>query len=141
MAEFVKRITRALPVSGGTLRIAIALCLFVGASALFWASRDYGVLAPEWDGQVRGVAYNPSHIFTQEDAKQISPEQIDRDMAQLSRLTGHVRTYTVSHGLDKVPEIAARYGLTVSLGIWISPDLAQNEKEIERGIQVARANR
>jgi cellulose synthase/poly-beta-1,6-N-acetylglucosamine synthase-like glycosyltransferase/exo-beta-1,3-glucanase (GH17 family) len=141
MAALLKRIRRALPVSGGTLRIAIALCLFVGASALFWASRDYGVIAPEWEGQVRGVTYNPSHIFTQEDAKDISPEQIDRDMAQLSRITGHVRTYTVNYGLDKVPEIAARYGLTVSLGIWISPDLALNEKEIEKGIAVARANR
>jgi len=141
MAELLKRIRRALPIGGGTLRIAIALCLFVGATALFWASRDYGVLAPDWDGQVRGVTYNPSHIFTEEEGKQVSPEQIDRDMAQLAKLTGRVRTYTVANGLDKVPEIAARYGLTVSLGIWIGPDLALNEKEIAKGIAVARANR
>jgi len=141
MAELLKRIRRTLAVSGGTLRIAIALCLFVGASALFWASRDYGVLAPDWDGQVRGVTYNPSHIFTEEEGKQVSPEQIDRDMAELAKLTGRVRTYTVANGLDKVPEIAARYGLTVSLGIWIGPDLALNEKEIAKGIAVARANR
>src|SRR4029077_14005746 len=63
------------------------------------------------------------------------------DMAQLATITQHVRTYTVSYGLDKVPEIAARHGMTVSLGIWIGPDLELNEKEIELGIQVARANR
>ena len=143
MLRLVERIRRVLPqgVNGGIVRIAIALFLVVGASALFWASRDYSVTAPEWDGQVRGIAYDPSHIFNRHDAEQISPEQIDRDMAQLAQVTGRIRTYTVAHGLDKVPEIAARYGLTVSLGIWIGPDLELNEKEIALGIGVARANR
>jgi exo-beta-1,3-glucanase (GH17 family)/cellulose synthase/poly-beta-1,6-N-acetylglucosamine synthase-like glycosyltransferase len=126
---------------GGRMRIALALFLVVGASALFWASRDYGVIAPDWDGQVRGVAYHPSHMFTRADNDNISPELIDRDMAQLARVTGHIRTYTVAHGMDKVPEIAARYGLTVSLGIWITADLEENEKEIETAIAVAKANR
>jgi len=140
----IDRIRRLLPwdIDGGRLRIAIALILVVGASALFWASRDYGVIAPEWDGQVRGVAYNPSHLFTRHEAQaDVTPEQIDRDMAQLAKVTGHVRTYTVGKGLDRVPEIAARYGLTISLGIQLGPDLEQNEKEIETAIATARANR
>ncbi|HTT97298.1 MAG TPA: glycosyltransferase family 2 protein [Rhizomicrobium sp.] len=139
----IDRLRSRLPwnIDGGRLRIAIALFLVVGASALFWASRDYSVIAPEWDGQVRGLAYQPSHTFTQEDNENVSPELIDRDMAQLARITGHIRTYTVAHGMDKVPEIAARYGLTVALGIWITPDLAENEKEIDTAIAVAKANR
>ena len=127
--------------SGGTLRIAVALFLVVGASALFWASRDYTVVAPDWDGLVRGVTYNPSHIFTERESKQVSPERINADMAQLSRITGHIRTYTVSGGLDKVPEIARRYGLTVSLGIWIGADLDKNEHEIDTALKVVLANR
>ncbi len=115
--------------------------MVVGASALFWTSRDYTVVAPEWDGQVRGIAYNPSHVFSLRQNKHITPERIDSDLAQLSRLTGHIRTYTVDGGMDKVPEIARRYGMTVSLGIWISPDLAKNEKQIELGIRTALANR
>ncbi len=126
---------------GGRLRIALALVTVVGASALFWTSRDYTVVAPEWDGQVRGVAYNPSHIFTMRQNKNITPERIDTDLAQLSRITGHIRTYTVDGGMDKVPEIARRYGMTVSLGIWISPDLDQNEKSLQLGIRTALANR
>jgi exo-beta-1,3-glucanase (GH17 family)/cellulose synthase/poly-beta-1,6-N-acetylglucosamine synthase-like glycosyltransferase len=126
---------------GGRIRIALALCLVVGASVLFWASRDYAVIAPDWDGQVRGLSYSPSHLFTEHDHELVSPDQIDRDMAQLSQLTGHIRTYTVSNGLDKVPEIARRYGLTVSLGIWIGSDLDQNEQEIQLGIKTALANR
>jgi len=125
----------------GPARIAIALVMVVGASALFWASRDYTVVAPDWDGQVRGLAYNPSHVFSQRQLKKITPEQIDRDLAQLSKITGHIRTYTVGYGMDKVPQIARRYGVTVSLGIWISADLEKNEKEIALGIKTARDNR
>ncbi len=128
-------------IGGGRLRIALALGLVVGASVLFWASRDYTVVAPDWDGQVRGIAYNPSHVFTLKDNGRITPEQIDRDMAQLSQLTGRVRTYTVAGGMDKVPEIARRYGLTVSLGCWISADLDQNETELSLCIKTALANR
>src|SRR3569832_2828997 len=103
----IDRLRQRLPwdIDGGRLRIAIALVFVVGASALFWASRDYGVIAPEWDGQVRGIAYNPSHLFNRTDAQgDISPELIDRDMAQLAKITGRVRTYTVGRGMDRVPE-------------------------------------
>ncbi len=126
---------------GRTARIVIALLLVVGASALYWASRDYAVIAPDWDGQVRGLAYSPSHLFTRKQYNRISPEHIDQDMRQMAQLTDHIRTYTVAKGLDRVPEIAARYGLTVSLGIWIGSDMEQNEREIATAIRVARANR
>jgi exo-beta-1,3-glucanase (GH17 family)/cellulose synthase/poly-beta-1,6-N-acetylglucosamine synthase-like glycosyltransferase len=128
-------------IGGGKLRIALALGLVVGASVLFWASRDYSVVAPDWDGQVRGIAYAPSHVFSLRDHDHTPPEQIDRDMAQLSLLTGRVRTYTVANGMDKVPEIARRYGLTVSLGCWISSDLDQNDTELTLCIKTALANR
>jgi exo-beta-1,3-glucanase (GH17 family)/cellulose synthase/poly-beta-1,6-N-acetylglucosamine synthase-like glycosyltransferase len=128
-------------IGSGRLRIAIALCLVVGASVLFWASRDYTIIAPDWDGQVRGVTYYPSHVFTLREHMHIPPALIDRDMAQLSRLTGRVRTYTVAGGMDKVPEIARKYGLTISLGCWIGPDMAENEKELSLCIKTALANR
>ncbi len=141
LAVLARRVRSALPLTGGQLRIAVALTLVVGASALFWISRDRQVTAPEWDGQVRGIAYNPSHLFTAHQRDNVTIDQIDRDMAQLSKITGHIRTYTVAGGMDKVPQVARRYGMTVSLGIWISPDLAQNDKDIELGIRTALANR
>jgi len=36
----------------------------------------------------------------------------------------------VAGGMDKVPEVARRHGMTVSLGIWLKPDLVKNEAEI-----------
>jgi exo-beta-1,3-glucanase (GH17 family)/cellulose synthase/poly-beta-1,6-N-acetylglucosamine synthase-like glycosyltransferase len=128
-------------ISGGRMRIAIALFLVVAGSALFWASRDYAVIAPDWDGKVGGLAYSPSHTFTEKDHELTPPEVIDADMAQLAPITGHIRTYTVSNGQDRVPEIARRYGITVSLGAWIGPDLDLNEKELATLIRVATANR
>jgi exo-beta-1,3-glucanase (GH17 family)/cellulose synthase/poly-beta-1,6-N-acetylglucosamine synthase-like glycosyltransferase len=129
-------------VPGGTWKIAAALALVLTATLLFWASRDYEVIAPNWDGLVRGITYNPSHMFSQRDHKKdISPARIDHDLKQLSQLTAHIRTYTVDHGMDRVPEIARRYGMTVSLGIWIGPDPEENEKQIELGIKTALANR
>src|SRR6195952_2105602 len=128
-------------IGGGKLRMTIALFLVVGASVLFWASRDYTVVAPEWAGQISGITYAPSHVFSLRDHGRITPEQIDRDMAQLSQLTSRVRTYTVAGGMDKVPEIARRHGITVSLGCWISADLEQNETEIALCIKTALANR
>src|ERR1043166_8668754 len=128
-------------ISGGTLRIAIALLLVVGASMLFWAARDYAVIAPDWDGQVRGISYSPSHDFTEKNHEWTSPERIAKDMEQLAAITGHVRTYTVANGLDRGPETPRRYGLTVSLGCWISDDLALNEKELDTCIRTALANR
>ncbi len=135
--QFLRGQTR----NGGRLRILIALIMVVGASALFWTSRDYTVVAPDWDGQVRGIAYNPSHLFRTSDQLHVTTEQIDRDLSQLSHVTGHIRTYTVDGGMDKVPEIARRYGMIVSLGIWISPDLAKNELQIDLAIKTALANR
>ena len=126
---------------GGRLRIAFALTMVVGASVLFWASRDYAVVAPDWDGQVRGLAYNPSQVYTDYDQKHITADQIGRDLIQLSRITGHIRTYTVDGGMDKVPEVARRYGMTVSLGIWLGPDRVKNDREIELGVRTALTNR
>jgi exo-beta-1,3-glucanase (GH17 family)/cellulose synthase/poly-beta-1,6-N-acetylglucosamine synthase-like glycosyltransferase len=138
---FLTRLWTARHLGGGKLRIAVALIMVVGASALYWTSRDYTVVAPEWDGQVRGIAYSPSRLFTERQSKRVPAERIDRDLAQLSKLTGRIRTYTVDGGMDRVPEIARRYGMTVSLGIWISADLEKNEKEIELAIRTALANR
>src|SRR5581483_9328654 len=71
----------------------------------------------------------------------VSPEQIDRDLRQLSAITSHIRTYTVTGGMDRVPEIARRYGMTVSLGIYLTPDIAKDDAEVALGIKTALANR
>ena len=50
----------------------------------------------------------------------ISAAQIEDDLAGLPGITDCVRTYSVDHGLDQIAGIAARHGLKVMQGLWLS---------------------
>jgi glucan 1,3-beta-glucosidase len=67
----------------------------------------------------------------------VEPRQIDEDLAQLKPLTNCIRTYSIDHGLDKIPEIAKRHGMKVLHGLWLSslPDL--NRRQISTTIELA----
>jgi exo-beta-1,3-glucanase (GH17 family) len=62
----------------------------------------------------------------------IDPRQIEEDLARLAPLTGCIRTYSIDHGLDQIPEIAGRHGMKVMLGVWVSnlPDLTRHQLEV-----------
>jgi exo-beta-1,3-glucanase (GH17 family) len=68
----------------------------------------------------------------------IDPRQIDEDLAQLKLITDCVRTYSIDHGLDQIPEIARRHGMKVLLGLWVSslPDMSR--KQIDTTIALAK---
>jgi exo-beta-1,3-glucanase (GH17 family) len=68
----------------------------------------------------------------------ISPDQIAADMAALSTISRCIRTYSVENGLDKVPELAAKVGLKVILGVWIGRDRAKNAALIDTAVSLAR---
>ncbi|MBL8376673.1 MAG: hypothetical protein JNM79_02285 [Burkholderiales bacterium] len=71
----------------------------------------------------------------------IPPAAIDADLALIARVSRCVRTYGVGHGLDALPALAARHGLRVRLGVWISADPAANARELATGLRLARAHR
>jgi glucan 1,3-beta-glucosidase len=62
----------------------------------------------------------------------IDPRQIEEDLVRLKPLTDCIRTYSIDHGLDQIPEIAGRHGMKVMLGLWLSnsPDLSRHQIEI-----------
>jgi exo-beta-1,3-glucanase (GH17 family) len=68
---------------------------------------------------------------------QISAAQIDRDLTQLARLTDCVRTYSTDYGLDQIAGIAARHGLKVIQGLWLSGKPEKNREQIETAVAVA----
>jgi glucan 1,3-beta-glucosidase len=57
--------------------------------------------------------------------------QIEDDLSRLKTVSDCVRTYAVEHGLDQVPEIASKQGMTVLLGLWLGRDAAFNKREID----------
>jgi glucan 1,3-beta-glucosidase len=68
----------------------------------------------------------------------IDPGQIDQDLAQLKAITDCVRTYSIDHGLDQIPEIAKRHGMKVLQGLWLSNRLERNRREVETAIALAK---
>src|SRR5580698_4040110 len=69
---------------------------------------------------------------------QIPPQQIDEDLKFLARYTDCIRTYSVENGLDKVPEIAQRYGLKVMQGLWLSNKVARNRAQMAVTVALAK---
>src|SRR5262245_52975736 len=68
----------------------------------------------------------------------VDPRQIDEDLAQLKQITDCVRTYSVDHGLDQIPELAKRHGMKVLQGLWLSNKAELNRKQIATTIALAK---
>ena len=64
----------------------------------------------------------------------IAPEQIAEDMAQLAKISECVRTYSIENGLDQVPAQAAKVGLKVIQGIWLSNNRLKNLTQISTAV-------
>jgi exo-beta-1,3-glucanase (GH17 family) len=85
------------------------------------------------------VSYAPFRgLQTPRDPATVIPAaQIDDDLARLSEITDCVRTYSVDPGLDQIAGIAAKYGLKVMQGLWLSSHPAKNNYQIETAIALA----
>jgi len=70
----------------------------------------------------------------------ISEAQISEDLAQLAGISKCVRIYSIENGLDKVPELAAKVGLKVILGVWIGRNPRKNAALIDKAVALARAH-
>jgi exo-beta-1,3-glucanase (GH17 family) len=68
----------------------------------------------------------------------VSADQIERDLKQLAEVTPCVRTYSAAPAQGEITRIAAKMGLKVLQGIWINRDLAENRREMEAGLRLAR---
>lgn len=67
----------------------------------------------------------------------ISAAQIEDDLTRLARITDCVRTYSVDYGLDQIAGIAARHGLKVMQGLWLSGYADRNRFQIDTAIALA----
>jgi exo-beta-1,3-glucanase (GH17 family) len=128
-------------------RFAIPAALFAGAVA---------VIATAWWCVGKPVAMPPSPLASGEKLYcvsyapfrgtqsplnppvEISPEQIDDDLARLSKITDCVRTYAVEYGLDQIAGIAKRHGLKVLQGIWIGGNAEKNKVEVDTAVRLAK---
>jgi glucan 1,3-beta-glucosidase len=125
------------------LLIALFIGIVIAAIGSFALWRDLGraveiVDAP--NGKLQCLSYTPFRgKQTPFDAKlMIPPQQIDDDLHRLKAVTDCVRTYATDQGLDQVLPIAQQLGMKVLMGIWIGRNPADNEKQIQQGIDLAK---
>jgi len=67
----------------------------------------------------------------------IPAAQIEADLTLLARLTDCVRVYSVDQGLDQVVPIAAKLGLKVLQGFWISNNAERTKAQFETAVRLA----
>ena len=67
----------------------------------------------------------------------VSAAQIDADLTLLSKIADCVRIYSTDYGLDQIAGIAARHGLKVIQGLWLSRDAEKNRDQIDTAVALA----
>jgi len=68
----------------------------------------------------------------------IPDEQIANDLKRLKPLTSCVRTYSAMGPQGRITKLAGTEGLKVLQGIWLNRNRAENRREIEAAVRLAR---
>jgi glucan 1,3-beta-glucosidase len=67
----------------------------------------------------------------------IPAAQMEEDLSRLAKITDCVRTYSTEFGQDEIAGIAARHGLKVMQGLWLSGKADKNREQIESVVALA----
>jgi exo-beta-1,3-glucanase (GH17 family)/cellulose synthase/poly-beta-1,6-N-acetylglucosamine synthase-like glycosyltransferase len=95
--------------------------------------------APDFDGQLASVSYAPFAGSSHPDSGDRATEaQIRADLRVIAPYTRTLRTYSSTGGVELVPQVAAEFGLRVTVGAWIDKHAERNEREIRSVIELAR---
>lgn len=125
-------------------RSAGLLALVAATIALLWYGLGRPVTLPPSPlgsgGQLTCMSYAPFHggqaPFDPE--LRIPDRQIDEDLRRLSKLTGCIRTYSARGAQGRIPRLAERHGLEILQGVWLNRNRAENRREIETALRLAR---
>ena len=115
--------------------VALVICVHAG----LWTLLQRQQAVANIDAPLASISYSPYTRSQHPDyGDRPTAEQIRADLKILSPYTQAIRTYSATGGGELVPEIAAEFGLKVTLGIWIDKNEARNEREIQAAIALAR---
>jgi len=123
--------------------LVLAVLAVVGLANLavwWWPNRPVEV-PPIPGGRLQSVSFAPFRDG-QSPLVRVYPsrDQIEEDLRLLARQVQGVRTYTSLEGMEAVPELARKYGLTVTAGAWIGVLPTLNEAEVQQLIRSANAH-
>ena len=109
----------------------------------FWLWRAAPVAMPDAPGgRFACVSYAPfrGEQTPFDPTLVIPPAQIEEDLTHLKTESDCVRIYAVNQGLDQVLPIAEKLGMKVLMGLWVGRTAQDNEIQIARGIELAKAH-
>lgn len=121
--------------------VIVVVALATVLHGLGWYLAQERATPPNVVGPLASVSFSPISRGADGEKDFTTEEQIRSDLAVIAPYTRAVRTYSVSNGLDQVPELASEFGLHVTLGAWISDWDEQNEREIETAIALSKHHR
>ena len=126
------------------MRVGLAcLALSVAAIIGFWAWLGAPIAMPHAPlsagEKLYCVSYSPfrGRQTPLNSTTHIPAAQIEDDLTQLARITDCIRTYSTEFGQDQIAGIAARHGLKVLQGLWLSSHADKNRVQIETAVALA----
>src|SRR6202047_2768730 len=130
------------PISFRTPLALLLLSLDSNAALWWWLATPISLARAPIDpnAKLQCVSYAPfrGEQTPLSPTTHISAEQISEDLAQLVKVSDCVRTYSIDSGLDQVPALAAKVGLKVIQGIWLSGNRQKSALQIATGIRLAK---
>ena len=122
--------------------LAAAMLAVTAGHASFWSWRNAPTPVDAVPGRIESVSYSPSgRSYDPNHQPVVDAVELDRDMTAIAGFADGVRTYSTLGSQGDVPAIAAKHGLDVTLGVWLSDDKARNEREVARAIVLSRTVR
>jgi exo-beta-1,3-glucanase (GH17 family)/cellulose synthase/poly-beta-1,6-N-acetylglucosamine synthase-like glycosyltransferase len=115
------------------------LLLLVILNLSIWKYINHPLQMQAWNRTMMGVTYNALRK-DQDPKKHHAPTdaEIEEDLALLSDKVFAVRTYSSLDGLERIPALAAKHDLNVTVGAWIGPNQDINRAEIESLVKISR---
>ncbi len=121
--------------------IAIALTV-ISVNLLLWAVFNRPQTPIEWSGRISGVSFNPYRAeHDPRHERHPDAHDIDADLKQVAHHVQRIRTYSSLNGIEQVPGLAARHGLTVTAGAWLDTRHERNVEELLNLIRNTRNHR
>jgi len=124
----------------GLVFLILAACALL-AILRGWRLGQPTVVVDALGDRLSCVSYSPFYKPNQSPTEKttfIEAAQVEADLKLLARRFDCVRIYSTNQGLHEVPRVAQGLGIKVMLGLWIGWSQADNEKELVRGIDLAR---
>ena len=128
---------------GRDVAVAVLLALVIAAANWsFWSWLNRPPVSAPWSGPIGGFAYNgfrPDQSPLPPNAVYPTEQELDEDIAMMSRYTRRLRTYSAKDSIE-IPELARKYGMTVTAGAWLDRWREGNDEQIKYLIEQANNN-